>query len=260
VWGNAVFLSGRSAVQYQVSPRGAVALDAVRKPLFGSAACSAVVRSLVTAPSTHLLEHEHARVMARSLGAGDTLTAALAGGPALATVFPSNNSLADQLKMVARMISTAAELGARRQVFFVSLGGFDTHAGQSGAHPALMTRLAAALQALQAAIAELGVADRVTTFTASDFGRTLAGTDDSDHGWGATHLILGGAVNGGRLYGTAPVIANNGPDDVGLGRRLPSASVDQYAAKLGRWFGISDTDLLTVLPNLGRWDGGVGFV
>jgi uncharacterized protein (DUF1501 family) len=113
---NVVFLSGRSAVQYQVSPRGPVALDAVRNPLFGSAACSAVLRTLVTAPSTHLLEHEHARVMARSLSAGDTLTAALAGGPALATVFPSNNSLADQLKMVARMVSTAAELGVADRV------------------------------------------------------------------------------------------------------------------------------------------------
>jgi uncharacterized protein (DUF1501 family) len=126
-----------------------------------------------------------------------------------------------------------------------------------------LTRLAAALQAFQAAMAELGVAERVTTFAASDFGRTFTGTDGSDHGWGGTHLILGGAVNGGRFYGTAPVIANNGPDDVGQGRLLPSTSVDRYAATLGRWFGISDTDLLTVLPNLGRWDvgaRGVGFV
>ena len=207
-----MFLSGRSAVQYQVSPRGPVALDALRNPLFGSAACSAVLRTLVTAPSTHLLEHEHARVMARALGAGDTLTTALAGGPALATVFPSSNSLADQLKMVARMVSVAQALGARRQVFLVSLGGFDTHAGQAAVHPALLGRLAGAM---------------------------------------------------GAFHDAAPVIANNGPDDVGQGRLLPSTSVDQYAATLGRWFGISDTDLLGVLPNLGRWDvgvRGVGFV
>ena len=123
---------------------------------------------------------------------------------------------------------------------------------------ALLTRLAAALQAFQAAMAELGVADRVTMFTASDFGRTFTGTDGSDHGWGGSHLILRGAVNGGRFYGAAPVIANNGPDDVGQERLLPSTSVDQYAATLGQWFGISDTDLLTVLPNLGRWDVGGG--
>ena len=164
---------------------------------------------------------------------------------------------------LAALGEEAAELETRRQVFFMSLGGFDTHAGQSGVHPALLTRLAAALQAFQAAMAELGVEDRVTTFTASDFGRTFTGTDGSDHGWGGTHLILGGAVNGGRFYGTPPVIANNGPDNVGQGRLLPSTSVDQFAATLGRWFGISETDLLTVLPNLGRWDVGVrggGFV
>jgi len=197
------------------------------------------------------------RFFVGSLGGAVPGVVARAGGPTLATVFPANNSLADQLKMVARMISTASELGARRQVFFVSLGGFDTHGGQSGVHPALLTRLAAALQAFQAAMAELGVADRVTTFTASDFGRTFTGTDGSDHGWGGSHLILRGAVNGGRFYGAAPVIASNGPDDVGQGRLLPSTSVDQYAATLGQWFGISDTDLLTVLPNLGRWDVGV---
>ena len=203
--------------------------------------------------------------MARALGAGDRLTTALAGGPTLATPFPAagSNSLADQLKMVARMVSTAAEVGARRQVFFVSMGGFDTHSNQATVHPALLARLAGAMQAFHAATEELGVADQVTTFTASDFGRTLTGTDGSDHGWGGTQLVLGGAVQGGRFYGTTPVIANNGPDDVGQGRLLPSTSVDQYAATLGRWFGISDADLLTVLPNLGRWDvgvRGVGFV
>ena len=108
----------------------------------------------------------------------------------------------------------------------MSRGGSDTHAGQAAVHPALLTRLAAALQAFQAAMAEAGVADRVTTFTASDFGRTFTGTAGWDHGWGATHLILGGAVNGGLFYGTAPVIANSGAEDVVQGRLLPSKLVD----------------------------------
>ena len=102
---------------------------------------------------------------------------------------------------------------------------------------------------------ELGVSEKVTTFTASDFGRTLSGNNDgSDHGWGSMHFVLGGAENGQRFYGTPPVVANNGPDDVGQGRLLPTTSVDQYAATLGRWLGISDTDLLALLPNLGNYN------
>ena len=260
---NAVFLSGKTAVQYQVSTNGPVLLGGVKNPLFGSAACSAALRTLITAPSAHLFESEYTRVTSRSLSAADVLTTALAGGPAIATVFPTGNSLGDQLKLVARMISTSTEVGAKRQVFFVSLGGFDTHDGLAAIHPGLLTSVADALSAFYAATVELGVADRVTTFTASDFGRTLTANDGSDHGWGSMHFMVGGAVNGGRYYGTPPVVANDGPDDVGQGRLLPSTSVDQYAATLGKWFGISDTDLLTVLPNLSNWDASkrnLGFV
>ena len=263
VSGNAVYLSGKSAVQYQVSPNGPVALNGVKSPLFGSAACSTALRNLVTAPSTHLFENEYARVMSRSLTAGDSLAAALAGGPAIATAFPAGNALADQLKLVARMISTASEVGAKRQVFFVSLGGFDNHDGLASIHPGLLTSMAEAMSAFYAATVELGVADKVTSFTASDFGRTLTGNDGSDHGWGSMHFMLGGAVAGGRYHGRAPMVANNGDDDVGQGRLLPSTSVDQYAGTLGKWFGISDAQLLTVLPNLVNWNAGertLGFV
>ena len=252
--GNAVYLSGHSAVQYQVGPTGPVALNGVTNPLFGSATCSAALRTLVTAPSSHLFENEYTRVTSRSLTAGDALSTALAGGPVINTVFPAGNSLGDQLKLVARMISTASEVGAKRQVFFVSLGGFDNHDGLAAVHPGLLTSVADAMSAFYAATVELGVASQVTSFTASDFGRTLTADDGSDHGWGSMHFMLGGAVNGGRFYGTPPVVANGGPDDVGQGRLLPSTSVDQYAATLGKWFGISNTDLLTVLPNLSHWD------
>ena len=257
VSGNAVFMSGHTAVQYQVTPNGSVALNALKSPLFGSSACSDALHSLIVAPRTHLFEAEHTRVVMRALEANDALTAALAGAPAIATVFPAGNALGDQLKMVARMISVADALAAKRQVFFVSLGGFDTHDGLLSTHPGLLTTVANALAAFQAALAELNVEPQVTTFTASDFGRTLAGNNDgSDHGWGSMHFVLGGAVHGQRFYGTAPVIANNGVDDVGQGRLLPTMSVDQLAATLGRWFGASDSDLLTVLPNLHNWDVG----
>jgi uncharacterized protein (DUF1501 family) len=256
VSGNAVYLSGRTATQYQVSVNGPVALNGVAKPLFGSAACSAALQNLVTAPSSNLFENEYSRISARSLSAGGSLSAALASGPAITTPFPApgTNPLADQLKLVARMISTADAVGAKRQVFFVSMGGFDNHDGLATIHPGLLTSVAQALSAFYAATQELKVDGQVTTFTASDFGRTLTANDGSDHGWGSMHFMLGGAVNGGRYYGTPPVVANDGPDDVGQGRLLPSTSVDQYAATMGKWLGIADTDLLSVLPNLANWD------
>ena len=263
VSGNAVFLSGRSAVPYQVSTNGPVQLNGLKSPLFGSAACSDALRAIVSAPRAHLFEAEYARVMTRSLDAGQVLTSALAAAPALATAFPSGNSLADQLRLVARMISNADAIGATRQVYFVSMGGFDNHDGLATTHPALLTSVADALGAFHAATIELGVADRVTSFTASDFGRTLTANDGSDHGWGSMHFVLGGAVRGGRFYGTPPAVANNGPDDVGQGRLLPTTSVDQYAATLARWFGLSDAELLDVLPNLANWNASqrtLGFV
>jgi uncharacterized protein (DUF1501 family) len=252
--GNAVFLSGQSAVQYQVTSNGSVPLSALQAPLFGSSACSDALRSLVTAPRTHLFESEHARIMKRSIEADTQLRSALAGITPLATALPAGNSLAGQLGMVARMIAARSNLGAKRQVFFVSVGGFDTHDGLVEDHPVLMGQVGPALAAFQAAMEELGVADQVTTFTASDFGRTLTSDGDgSDHGWGSMHFVLGGAVRGNAFYGMPPVIANNGPDDVGQGRLLPSMSVDQFGATLGRWFGVSDIELSTVMPNLANY-------
>ena len=253
VSGNAVFLSGASAVQYQISTSGSVPLAGLKSPLFGSSACSDALRALVTSQRSALFEGEYNRVMRRSLDANNVLTSAL-GASTTTTPFPANNTLADQLKMVARMIANASAIGVKRQVFFVSLGGFDNHDGLLSIHPGLLSKVSGALSAFYNATVELGVADKVTAFTASDFGRTLSGNNDgSDHGWGSMHFVLGGAVNGQRYYGTPPVVASNGPDDVGQGRLLPTTSVDQYAATLGHWLGIPDTELLSLLPNLAKY-------
>ena len=135
------------------------------------------------------------------------------------------------------------------------MGGFDTHDGLVTDHPILLKKVADAMAAFYNSTVELGISNQVTTFTASDFGRTLSGNNDgSDHGWGSMHFILGGAVNGKKFYGTAPIVASNGLDDVGQGRLLPTTSVDQYAATLGSWLGISDSELLALLPNLKNFD------
>jgi uncharacterized protein (DUF1501 family) len=257
VSGNAVFMSGNSAVQYQVSTNGSVPLNGLKSPLFGSSAATEALRTLITQPRTHLLEAEYNRVAKRSVDADGVLTGALAGTAALTTAFPTPNGLADQLKMVARMIAAAPRLGAKRQVFFVSAGGFDNHDQMATAHPALMKTVGDAMAAFYQSTVELGVAANVTAFTASDFGRTMVGNNDgSDHGWGSMHFVMGGAVKGKTLYGTAPVVANNGPDDVGQGRLLPTTSVDQLAATLGRWMGVSDSSLLTMLPSLTNFNAG----
>jgi uncharacterized protein (DUF1501 family) len=253
VAGNAVYMCGKSAVQYQVTPNGPVPVAGIKSPLFGSAACSQALQALMTQPRTHLFESEYTRVTSRSISANDQLTAALSGVN-VQTAFPAGNSLGDQLKMVARMIAARGATGAKRQVFFVSLGGFDTHDSLATAHPALMASVGNALAAFYQATLELGVADQVTTFTGSDFGRTLvSNTDGSDHGWGNMQFVLGGGVLGKSYVGTAPVPANNGPDDVGQGRLLPALAIEQYAATLAGWFGVSASDQASVLPNLANF-------
>ncbi len=253
VTGNAVYLAGKTAVQYQVTSGGSVAVAGVKTPLFGSSACSQALQAQLTASRTHLFESEYARVTRRSLEADSQLTAALAGVN-VTTAFPAGNSLGDQLKMVARIIAARNALGAKRQVFFVSLGGFDTHDGILDTHPGLMTTVGNALAAFNQATTDLGVANQVTTFTASDFGRTLLSNNDgSDHGWGGMQFVFGGAVKGRSYVGTAPALGNDGPDDVGQGRLLPTLSVEQFGATLGTWFGASATDLQTVLPNLANF-------
>ncbi len=253
VSGNAVYLAGKSAVEYQITTQGAVPVNGIRAPLFGSPAASSVLQALLSTPRSHHIENEYVRVCKRSLDANAQLGSALSG-VSLSTAFPTGNSLADQLKMVARLIAARGALGARRQVFFVSIGGFDTHDSLLKVHPGLMASVGNAMAAFYQATVELGVASQVTAFTASDFGRTLVSNNDgSDHGWGSMHFALGGAVKGAAYYGRAPVIANGGPDDVGQGRLLPGLSVDQYGGTLGSWFGVSATDQASVLPNLGNY-------
>ncbi|WP_269531652.1 DUF1501 domain-containing protein [Chitinimonas sp. BJYL2] len=255
VSGNAVYMSGKAAVQYQLSPSGAVALNGVAKPLYGSSACSTALQSLITAQgSSNLLEAEHSTVVRRALSANSQVTTALAGLSPIATPFDPANNLASQLQMVAKLIAARSVLGTQRQVFFVSIGGFDLHDYLGTQHPGLLANVSNALASFYNATVELGVANQVTTFTASDFGRTLSSNGDgSDHGWGSHHFVMGGAVQGGRFYGQLPSVSVNGPDDVGQGRLLPTTSVDQLAATLATWMGVSASELPLVVPNIGNF-------
>ncbi|MBX9858718.1 MAG: DUF1501 domain-containing protein [Sphingomonas sp.] len=254
--GNAVFLSGRTAIPYSVGTTGPIALLNNGTTLFGSTAAASTLRTLMTGTNANMFANEHATVSKRALDTYTQVNAALAGAPvANFPLFPTGNNLASQLQIVARLISVSQELGAKRQVFFVSQGGFDLHDNLLAQHPGLLGNVASAIRAFYDTTVALGVADRVTTFTGSDFGRTLQSNDDgSDHGWGGMHFVAGGAVNGRRFYGTPPAIGNNTPDDVGQGRLLPTISVDQYASTLASWFGVSASNMSTVLPNIGNYN------
>ena len=263
--GNAVFLTGKTAIQYSVGTGGPIALLGNGSSLFGSTTAASTLRTLMTAGQGNIFQNEHARVSKRALDTYAQVNTALAGAPAANFPgFPTSNSLADQLKIVARLISVSSELGARRQVFFVSIGGWDMHDALVANHPTQTGLLANAMRAFYETTKTLGVADKVTTFTASDFGRTLQSNDDgSDHGWGSMHFVMGDAVRGQRFYGTPPAVGNNTPDDVGQGRLLPTMSVDQYASTLASWFGVSAGDMPTVLPNIGNYNAStwnLGFV
>jgi uncharacterized protein (DUF1501 family) len=260
--GNAVFVAGRDALQYQISagsasvPGGAIKINALTGGLANA------VNAMITRNSAHVLENEYAAVTRRSIEFEGVVNGALGGLANMTTVFPAGNPLASQLKVVARLIAARQTLNMRRQVFFVSLGGFDNHNALMTDHPNLMQRVGDAMAAFYAATVELGVASKVTTFTASDFGRTLASNaDGSDHGWGSHQFVMGGAVNGGRYYGVAPHVSLQTDDQVGQGRLLPSTGVDQFAATLARWFGCSTSELPGILPNVTNFSNtNLGFV
>jgi uncharacterized protein (DUF1501 family) len=246
--GNAVFMSGQSVVQYQVSSSGSVAVD----PVFGSTNSTDTLKRMMARPSTHLLEDEHAVIARRSFAADAQVRSALQG--VAEPSFPTT-SLGAQLKVVARLIAARQALGLKRQVFFVSLGGFDLHNDLVERHPALLAAVAEAMSAFYAATVAMGVQRQVTTFTGSDFGRTLASNGDgSDHGWGAHHFVMSGALKPRQWVGALPRMSVvEGVDNVGGGRLLPAIGVDQHGATLARWMGVSDADMPTVLPNIGNY-------
>jgi len=252
--GNAVFVAGQDAIPYQVSPNGAIRVKALDGPLRGA------VRSIVTRSSSHALEEACAAVTRRSIELEGRVNTAIRG-VTLTTEFPGGN-LAKQLRVVARLIGANARLGAKRQVFFVSFADFDHHKSLMGQHPVLMKQFNDALGAFYSATVELGVANKVTTFSASDFGRSLASNaDGSDHGWGSHHFVLGAAVNGGRFYGTAPHVSMQTDDQVGQGRLLPTTSLDQLGATLAQWFGCTPSEVPGILPNVGNFSNSdLGFM
>ncbi len=263
--GIALFLSGQTSFQLNVTSAGPIPIYGLAQPLFGQAAGTNALASILTADESNLFSKEYEVVVNRStqaqaLLASSMLTAGTTGIPNPPqyldpmTKMLTDNPLASSLQTVARIIGGKSSLGVTRQIFFVQLGGFDTHDGQAVQHARLLTQLGQALEYFDGVMTTLGMGDQVTTFTASDFGRTLTcNSDGTDHGWGSHHFVVGGAVQGQDMYGPYPVIGANQANDVGAGRLIPTIAVDQYAGTLARWFGLSDGQIREVFPNIGNF-------
>jgi uncharacterized protein (DUF1501 family) len=262
VAGDTLFCNGNATSPVSVSPGNLGASSCSE----GSecAARQLAAQALLTMNSGVSLIQADDSITTNAYAYAKTLSDAVQSVTPLQTVFPVNNGLAAQLKQIAQIIQVRAALGVQRQIFFAGIGNFDTHADQLTLQSSLLAQISPALAAFYAATVELNVASSVTSFTMSDFSRTFQpnSNNGSDHAWGSHHIVLGGAVKGGQIYGAYPTLALGGPDDSGSnGRWVPSTSSAQYAATLAQWFGVSAANLPTVLPTIGNFSSNnLGFV
>jgi uncharacterized protein (DUF1501 family) len=272
--GVALFLSGQVSYQLNVTSAGPIPIYGLSQAPFGQKAGSNALASILSAEEVNLFAKEYEVVINRStqaqaLLASNMLTAGEGGVPNPTQYLDpitnklTDNPLAISLQTVARIIGGRSGLGVSRQIFFVQLGGFDMHDNQAPQHARLLTQLGQAFEYFDSLMMTAGLGNQVTTFTASDFGRTLtANSDGTDHGWGSHHFVVGGAVAGQDMYGPYPVIGSNQANDVGAGRLIPTLAVDQYAATLARWFGLTDSQVKQVFPNFANFgtDPYLGFM
>ncbi len=283
-----VWLSGQSVMQYQTGTSSIAGLGSGGKVYGNARLFTAMGNVMANQSADNLYARDHQRFVRRAMDASSLLIEKIPvigappwGNPGVTNVYnepllqmtvpstgaTSTNSLAIQLQMVARLIETnrLGGFGIRRQLFMVSLGGFDTHDNQNQVHGDRLAQLNHAMAYFDMVLGNMPGGDmrsQVTTFTASDFGRTFTNNGDgTDHGWGAHHFIMGGAVRGTEAYGTFPQYSTanaqgvfGSPDQLQNGVMLPTTSVDQYAYTLGRWMGVSQSDLLTILPNLNQFN------
>jgi uncharacterized protein (DUF1501 family) len=275
---------GNSLTQYSVSTSGAISLSGV------SGTRLSALTNVLGLPYTNMQTKAYAGVGTHMINTGVTLNSAIGNTSAAnywLTPFPAkvtsptggtafNSSLIPQLQMIARLIEAGNRsvanggFGMKRQIFFCQVGGYDLHTGQTpgagsttiGSHANLLAELSQGMFAFQRAMEQLGLSNNVTSFTGSDFGRTFPSNGQgSDHGWGSHHMILGGAVKGQMTYGAFPALTVNGPNDTNTGRWIPTTSTDQYFATLASWFGVDQSNIPTVFPNIGRFaSSNLGFV
>jgi uncharacterized protein (DUF1501 family) len=263
VAGDTLFCNGAASTPVSVSP-GNLGGASCSEGTTECAAQQVTAQALLQFDSGLSLVQADNTITSNAYNYAKVLTAATSSMPTLQTAFPAKNGLASQLMQIAQVIQARAALGVSRQIFFAGIGNFDTHSDQVAQQGTLLAAISPALAAFYQATQELGVSSNVTTFTMSDFSRTFQPNSNtgSDHAWGSHHIVIGGAVKGGQMYGTFPTLALNGPDDSGTnGRWVPTTGSVQYAATLANWFGVSPSQMATIFPNIGSFPTmNLGFV
>jgi uncharacterized protein (DUF1501 family) len=263
--GTSLFIAGGSTSPLSLPASGAIALQGFASNAAGNARLAAL-NAILAADRDNAYVKAAGDISSEAIRLSATVNPILTSSTSsIQSLFAGQtSSIAQQLLTVAKLIEARATTGARRQVFFVSLGGFDTHSNELTVLDTLLGQLSPALRSFYDATVQLGVASQVTSFTLSDFGRTLqpASGAGTDHAWGNHHFIVGGAVKGGDMYGRFPTLARGGPDDADTsGRWIPTTSVEQYGATLARWFGVPEAALATVFPNLSKFaSANLGFM
>ena len=253
--GTNVFQSGRESTEFAVDPRagGAPSAAGYAEGEEGSEIIRPAVDAILAEGRRSLFRAAYGRRFADALVAGEAFNEALEGAPSFTTPF-ADDAFSQQLALIARVIASRGTLGASRQTFFVTYGGWDHHEGLIENQARMLPAVATGLTAFRDAMVELGVHGDVTTFTISDFGRTLTSNGrGSDHGWGGNQMVLGGGVAGGRIHGAFPELVEGSELDTGRGRFIPTLSVDEFYADLALWFGLAPSDLPLVIPNIGRF-------
>jgi uncharacterized protein (DUF1501 family) len=252
--GSNVWQAGQQVVEYAITSDGSIGLDGYEGNWNYNHVRGAAIDSQLDLEYRNLFEKTFAQKSRGSIDAHYHFMEAINAAAPLTTVFPTDSWLGDQLRMIARTIAARGPLGVRRQTFFVSLGGWDHHDEVINNQQAMLAEVSACLGAFNTAMIELGTQNDVTLFTASDFGRTLTSNGaGSDHAWGGNHIVMGGGVNGKRIFGQYPDLFEDNALDTGRGRLIPTTSVDEYFADLALWLGVDKANLPLVLPNISRF-------